>query len=122
MMMEIPPVPILDSSFGMLATGDKPKAFIKKQTLPYKGSGYISSKFPDAITSVEGVPVIATVRVIYRSQTGDIADGAVVAEVQSNPDGTWRVDGLNPNLLYDVVGRIANTNDIIMSQIKPIAE
>lgn len=97
-------------------------ANIVLHTTPPKGKGFISSSFPSAITSVEGVPVSAIVRVIYRSQTGDIADGLVVAEVKSKPDGTWRVDGLNPNLLYDVVGRIANTNDIIMSQITPVVE
>lgn len=102
--------------------GPTPEPNITLRTAPPAGNGYLSSKFPDAITSVDGVPVAATVRIIYRSKTGDIADGMVVAEVQSNPDGTWRVDGLNPSLLYDVVGRIANTNDIIVSQVTPIVE
>lgn len=116
-------VPLMTSEQGFGAVrGKSPQPDILLRTLPTTGNGYLSSKFPDAITSVDKVPVSATVRILYRSTTRDIADGVVVAEVQSKPDGTWRVDGLNPNLLYDVVGRIANTNDVIMSQISPATE
>lgn len=120
--MSIPEYVDLLGLQGNIFSTISPVSSIVLKTMPPKGSGYISSSFPDAITSVDGAPVSATVRVIYRSLTGDIADGAVVAEIQSKPDGTWRVDGLNPNLLYDVVGRINNANDIIVSQVSPVME
>jgi hypothetical protein len=44
----------------------------------------------------------------------------LVAKTQSAPDGTWRVDGLNPNLRYDVVGRKDGFNDVIVSNVQPV--
>lgn len=67
----------------------------------------------------EWVLTAATVRVLYRPDSGEPGDGAVVAETQSAPDGTWRVDGLNPALKYDVVGRKSGHNDVIMANVSP---
>lgn len=88
--------------------------------LPTGGAGYLAGTHPNGITSVEGVPTSATVRVLYRPASGALADGAVVAEVRSAPDGTWRVDGLNPDYRYDVVGRLADYNDVIASEVQPL--
>jgi len=97
----------------------------KQRTLFYRwwsalGSenGFLAGSYPDGITTVEGVPVEATVRVLLRS-TDPAFDGLVVAETQSRPDGTWLVEGLNPNLRYDVVGRRPGFNDVIMTDITP---
>lgn len=92
--------------------------------MPYRapigsGSGYLAGEFPDGITTVEGVPVSATVRILYRPAAGALGDGVVVAQVQSAPDGTWRVDGLNPALKYDVIGRKNGHNDVIMANVSP---
>lgn len=82
------------------------------------GHGYLAGSFPDGITSVEGVPASATIRVLLRLP-GYPADGEVVAEVQSNPDGTWLVEGLNHNLKYDVICRHEGYNDMILSNVSP---
>lgn len=82
------------------------------------GHGYLAGSFPDGITSVEGVPASATIRVLLRLP-GFPADGEVVAEVQSNPDGTWLVEGLNPYLKYDVICRHEGYNDMILSNVSP---
>ena len=86
---------------------------------PLHGNGYLSGAFPGGITTVDAVPTAATVRVIYRPASGSLGDGLLVAEVESAPDGTWRVDGLNPALRYDVVGRKAGLKDVIMSNVQP---
>lgn len=87
--------------------------------MPAKGVGYLSGKYPGGVTTVDGTPVAATVRVLYRPASGSLGDGALMAEVQSAPDGTWRVDGLDPSLKYDVVGRKAGFNDVIMANVSP---
>lgn len=87
--------------------------------LPAKGNGYLAGTYPGGITTVDGVPVRATVRVLYRPASGALGDGAVVAEVQSALDGTWRVDGLDPALKFDVVGRKPGFNDVIMANVSP---
>lgn len=94
--------------------------FNGRKPLPdLSGSGYLSGSFPSGITSVEGAPVSATVRVLYRPGPGSPGDGVIVAQVQSAQDGTWLVDGLNHNLKYDVVGRKDGYNDVIMSNVSP---
>lgn len=84
-----------------------------------KGNGYLAGEFPGGTTTVDGVPSSATVRVLFRPSGGHPGDGYVIAETTSNPDGTWRVDGLNHSLRYDVVGRKEGFNDVIMSNITP---
>lgn len=96
----------------------QPKSVHKERA----GTGYLAGEFPDGITTVEGVPVAATVRVLLRTESGHVGDGAVIAEVQSAPDGTWRVDGLNTALRYDVVGRKAGHNDVIMANVTPAVD
>jgi len=86
---------------------------------PLPGDGYLAGDFPGGITTVDAVPTAADVRVLYRPTAGEPGDGVLVAQVQSAPDGTWRVDGLNPALRYDVVGRKAGLKDVIMSNVQP---
>lgn len=85
----------------------------------FAGNGYLAGNFPEGITTVDGVPVSAEVRVEFRGDAGSISDGFVVAKTLSAPDGTWRVDGLNPNLRYDVIGRKEGHNDVIVSNVQP---
>ena len=84
-----------------------------------KGAGYLSSSFPDSITSVEGVPVSAEVRVLLRYPTLPRLDGRLIASTASAADGTWRINGLNTAQRYDVVARLAGQNDVIMADITP---
>lgn len=86
---------------------------------PTGGLGYIAGTYPGGITTLNGVPVAATVRVIYRGDSQRFTDGYVVAEVQSAPDGTYRVDNLNPALRYDVIGRLDGQNDVIAANVQP---
>lgn len=86
---------------------------------PAPGPGYLAGTFPDGITSVLGTPETATIRVIYRPAAGAPGDGAVVAEVTSAADGTWRVDNLDPALRYDVICRKEGYNDLIWANVSP---
>ena len=86
----------------------------------FTGNGYLAGNFPGGITTVDGVPVSAEVRVEFRGRAGSISDGFVVAKTLSAPDGTWRVDGLNPSLRYDVVGRKNGFNDVIVANVQPV--
>lgn len=86
---------------------------------PQGGNGYLAGTFPDGITSVEGVPTKAVVRVLYRPEGGQPGDGYVMAEVESAEDGSWRVEGLDPNLYFDVVGRKFGFNDVIVAGVRP---
>lgn len=97
----------------------RPRSTSLKPTLPSRGNGYLAGTYPGGITTVDGVPTRATVRILYRPLSGALGDGAVVAEVLSELDGTWRVDNLNPALRYDVVGRKAGFNDVIMANVSP---
>ncbi|WP_295977994.1 hypothetical protein [uncultured Variovorax sp.] len=88
-------------------------------TLPRSGAGYLAGESPDGTTTVQGVPQSAVVRILYRPVSAAPGDGVVVAEVVSAADGTWRVDGLNPALKFDVVGRKNGHNDVIVANVSP---
>lgn len=83
------------------------------------GNGYLGGSFPSGITTVDGTPVPATIRIHLRPEEGAQGDGILIAQTTSAHDGTWRVDGLNPALRYDVVGRKAGLKDVIMSNVQP---
>lgn len=85
------------------------------------GNGYLAGRFPDGITKVEGVPASAEVRVLYRGDQGQLGDGYLVAKQVSGQDGTWLIEGLNPNLKYDVICRHVGYNDMILSNVSPVA-
>lgn len=99
-----------------------PQFIIDERRLPAVGGGYLSGRYPDGITTVDGAPVAAIVRIIYRPESGSQSDGVVVAETASGADGAWRVDGLNPSLKFDVVGRKDGFNDVIMANVSPAVE
>lgn len=101
-----------------------PKGFSVNSTLDGRmldlsGEGYLSGSFPDGITRAEGVPTQAAIKVLYRASMDDDFDGAKVAQVQSAPDGTWRVDNLNVDFRYDVIARLEGYNDMILSGVRP---
>ena len=90
----------------------KPYA-LPSSLLNARGSGFLAGEFPGGITTIDGVPGPAQIRVLHR------ATGEVVAETTSAHDGTWRVDGLNPNMRFDVVGRKDGFNDVIVANVQP---
>lgn len=83
------------------------------------GNGILSGSSPDGIVTEEGVPAVATIRVLIREPTNKAIDGYVVAETTSAVDGTWLVSNLNPELRYDVVCRYAGYKDLIYSAVRP---
>lgn len=112
---------------GVCSTHERVTFFPKAQSIlrwrayvkPPAGNGYIAGTYPNGLTQVDGVPAAATVRVLHRPLSGGFADGVVVAEVQSEPDGTYLVEGLDPDLRYDVVGRKEGFADVIVSNVAP---
>ena len=86
---------------------------------PSVGVGYLAGEYPTGTATVEGAPTIAEIRVLWRDPNATLMDGCVVARTQSAIDGTWRVDGLNPALRYDVVGRKDGFNDVIVAGVQP---
>ena len=85
----------------------------------FSGYGFLAGSFPDGVTSVEGVPTPAEIRVLYRPLGDSEIDGYLVAKTVSSPDGTWIIQGLNHNLKYDVICRHEGYNDMILSNVSP---
>lgn len=96
-----------------------PSATMQSTLAPMKGNGYLAGSYPGGVTTVDGVPTGAKVRAIYRPASGALGDGVCVAEVQSASDGTWLIPNLNPALKFDVVGRKAGFNDVIIANVSP---
>ena len=82
-------------------------------------SGYLAGEFPSGITSIDGVPTPAEIRVLLHTPSGQYADGIVVAVTHSSPAGEWLVEGLPMEFTYDVVCRHADFNDLIWSNVIP---
>lgn len=87
--------------------------------LSRNGLGFFGGTFPDGLTTINGAPVAAVVRVLLRTPIQGYGDGSVIASTQSAPDGTWLIEGLHTHLKYDVVSRYAGKNDVIMSNVSP---
>lgn len=86
---------------------------------PLGGSGYLAGEYPGGTVTTQGAPVEAEIRALYRPASGSLGDGAVVGITRSAQDGTWRIDGLDPALTFDVVARYDGFNDVIVSGIRP---
>lgn len=90
---------------------------------PQRGTGTLSSSFPSALTTVEGIPVSAQVLVRYRAATpGDPMDGVLVAQTTSTAAGEWQINDLDSSLRYDVSARYAGENDALQSDVAPFDE
>lgn len=83
-------------------------------------NGYLSGEHPGGITTNENVPVSANIRVISRELDGFIGDGNIASKTTSNEDGAWFAGGLSTARTYDVVGRLDDHEDVIVSNVKPI--
>lgn len=103
---------IVESQFGFKRRYDQVQ-------LQANGLGFFGGTFPDGLTTIDGAPVAAVVRVILRTPIQGYGDGALVASTQAAPDGTWLIEGLHTHLKYDVVARYAGKNDVIMSNVTP---
>ena len=92
-------------TFNIASPVDKPEGF-----------GYLAGEFPDGITTRLDTPISATIKVLHTAEDGRMGK---VAEVVSNPDGTWIVDNLDPTKQFDVICSLAGFNDLILSKVSP---
>lgn len=91
-----------------------------EQKSTFHGTAKLSSSFPSALTTVDGVPVSAEVLVRYRAAVpGSYGDGLLVAKTVSSPAGEWSIQNLNGALRYDVSARYAGENDALQSNVEP---
>lgn len=89
-------------------------------SIPTDGTGELSSQFPGALTTVEGVPVSAQVLVRYRApEPGGYGDGVLVATTTSSPAGEWELKGINAKHRYDISARYIGENDALQSNVSP---
>lgn len=82
------------------------------------GMGILSGSSPNGLATDNGTPTVATIRVHLRAP-GHPYDGYVVARTESASDGTWYIGNLDPSYRYDVIGRHAGYNDVVMSDVTP---
>jgi hypothetical protein len=87
-------------------------------SLPQGGAGYLAGEAPDGLAQAGGIPAEAEIRVHFRNP-GRALDGTLVKTTRAAADGTWRVEGLNPDSRYDVIGRLEDYNDVIVSNVAP---
>lgn len=92
-------------TFNITSPVDKPEGF-----------GYLAGEFPDGITTRLDTPISATIKVMHTAADGRMGK---VAEVVSNPDGTWVVENLDPTKQFDVICSLAGFNDLILSKVSP---
>ena len=89
----------------------------------YSGAGYFAGLAPDPAIpdSPDGrfrklnVPAVGRILIVERSSL------AVVGDTLSAPDGTWQISGLNPSLVYTVIGLddTGEQNAAIQDWVKP---
>lgn len=86
----------------------------RARSLLFAGNGYIAGETPGLLT-VNSVPAAREIEVRHR------ATRRVVTTVFSATDGTYRIDGLDPNEEFDVIARdyTGTYNDVIVSRVKP---
>lgn len=87
---------------------------------PPPGDGYLAGTYPSGITTVDGAPVTAVVRIHLRAPYGTLGDGILVAQTESAADGSWVVEGLDTSLKFDVIGRKDGYNDVIKANVSPV--
>lgn len=79
------------------------------------GAGYIAGESPDGLVTVNSAPGARRVEVRHRATL------SVVEITFSNADGTYRVNGLDPAQLFDVIATdwTGTYNDVIVSRVLP---
>jgi hypothetical protein len=82
----------------------------------FGGGGYIAGESPGLVT-VNSVPAERELEVRHRRSR------MIMRTKSSNSDGTYRIEGLDPNEEFDVIGRdySGTYNDVIVSRVKPKA-
>ena len=81
------------------------------------GNGYLSG-----IVKEKGAFVTANVKILYNPTSNPAtpySEWELVAEVETESDGTWEVHGLNEGLYYDVIVTIDDWFDRTRTRVKP---
>ena len=81
------------------------------------GPGYLAGEYPGGKTTVNGVPQAATVKVFYELGSGD---WQLAGETVSSIAGAWMVTGVDPDKRFQVLGRLAGYNDVILANVQPV--
>ncbi|MCW8037949.1 hypothetical protein [Acinetobacter entericus] len=86
------------------------------------GNGYLGGDYPDAVTRIKGVPAKTEIMIFLHRKRGEAGDGKLIARIDTEVSGSWRVGNLNPDLRYDVICRQGEYKAEIMSNIQPKVE
>lgn len=83
---------------------------------PASGPGYIAGESPNGLVLLAGSPIARPVLAMHRG-SGRVAASTLSSDV----DGTYRLDGLNPNEEFDVICRDTTgvERDKIIGRVKP---
>jgi len=81
----------------------------------WNGPGYVAGEAPDGLVTVNSAPASRYVYVIDR------VSRVVIGATWSAPNGTYRIDNLNPANVVDVIARdhAGTYNDAIVSRVYP---
>lgn len=102
--------------------------FTTDQWLPWRqndsafhGRGYIAGEPNPDPDGIDGIVTINDVPGAREIEIRERKTRRVVAVGFSNPDGTYRFDGLNPNIEFDVISRdwSRTYTDVIVPARKP---
>lgn len=69
---------------------------LSRKRFSYGGRGYIAGELPNGIVTIAGTPGAREIEVRHRLTR------YVVAVVFANPDGTYRIDDLDPLELFEI--------------------
>lgn len=87
----------------------------------FGGAGYLAGELSDDPEIPHGIVTVNDVPGAREIRVSDRLTGRLVAVTWSNTDGTYRIDGLNPTLEFDVVARdwSRTWQDVIVGAVKP---
>lgn len=90
-------------------------------TSPFGGPGYIAGEPNPDPDGIDGIVTLDDVPGAREVEIRERKTRRLVAVTFSNADGTYRVDGLNPDIEFDVIARdwSRTWTDVIQPAIKP---
>ena len=92
---------------------------LDRKPVEWRGQGYLQGQYPDSVALKGTQPVQATIRVVLRSNDGP-GDGQLIATTTAQANGSWKIEGLNPNLSYDIIARLQGSQDVIIPGVKAV--
>lgn len=92
---------------------------LDRRPVEWRGQGYLQGQYPDSIALKGTQPVQATIRAVLRSNDGP-GDGQLIATTTALANGSWKIEGLNHNLTFDIIARLQGCQDVIVPGVKPV--